>query len=47
LRTGRDERRETGYDFSSWYRKLVARKFDGSNARRKLGRAQVDDDIER
>ena len=30
-----------------WYRKLVAHKFDGSNARRKVGRPQVDDDIER
>ena len=29
-----------------WYRKLVAQKFDGSNARRKVGRPQVDDDIE-
>ena len=29
-----------------WYRKLVAQKFDGSKARRKLGRPQVDDDIE-
>ena len=29
-----------------WYRKLVARKFDGSKARRKVGRPQLDDDIE-
>ncbi len=29
-----------------WYRKLVAQKFDGSNARRKVGRPQLDDDIE-
>ena len=29
-----------------WYRKLVAQKFDGSKARRKVGRPQVDDDIE-
>ena len=29
-----------------WYRKLVARKFDGSKARRKAGRPQVDDDVE-
>src|ERR1700676_4555708 len=29
-----------------WYRKLVAEKFDGSKARRKVGRPQVDDDIE-
>jgi len=29
-----------------WYRKLVVRKFDGSKARRKVGRPQVDDDIE-
>jgi len=29
-----------------WYRKLVARKFDGSKARRKVGRPQVDDDVE-
>jgi len=29
-----------------WYRKLVARKFDGSKARRKVGRSQVDDDVE-
>jgi hypothetical protein len=29
-----------------WYRKLVTQKFDGSNARRKVGRPQVDDDIE-
>ena len=29
-----------------WYRKLVAQKFDGSNARRKVGRPQVDDEIE-
>jgi putative transposase len=29
-----------------WYRKLIAQKFDGSNARRKVGRPQVDDDIE-
>ena len=26
-----------------WYRKLVAQKFDGSKARRKVGRPQVDD----
>ena len=30
-----------------WYRKLVAQKFDGSKARRRVGRPQVDDDIER
>ena len=30
-----------------WYRKLVAQKFDGSKARRKVGRPQVDDDIGR
>src|SRR6266851_8316793 len=29
-----------------WYRKLVAQKFDGSKARRRIGRPQVDDDIE-
>jgi putative transposase len=29
-----------------WYRKLVARKFDGSKARRKVGRPQIDEDIE-
>ena len=29
-----------------WYRKLVAQKFDGSKARRKVGRPQVADDIE-
>jgi putative transposase len=29
-----------------WYRKLVAQKFDGSKARRKVGRPQVDDEIE-
>jgi putative transposase len=29
-----------------WYRKLVARKFDGSKTRRKGGRPQLDDDIE-
>jgi len=29
-----------------WYRKLVAQKFDGSNGRRKVGRPQVDDEIE-
>jgi putative transposase len=29
-----------------WYKKLVAQKFDGSKARRKVGRPQVDDDIE-
>jgi len=29
-----------------WYRKLVARKFDGSKVRRKVGRPKVDDDIE-
>jgi len=29
-----------------WYRKLVAGKFDGSKAHRKVGRPQVDDDIE-
>jgi putative transposase len=29
-----------------WYRKLVAQKFDGSKARRKVGRPRVDDDIE-
>jgi hypothetical protein len=29
-----------------WYRKLVARKFDGSKARRRVGRPQVDDDVE-
>jgi Homeodomain-like domain len=29
-----------------WYRKLVARKFDGAKARRKVGRPQVDDDVE-
>jgi len=29
-----------------WYRKLVARKFDGSKVRRKVGRPQVDDDVE-
>jgi hypothetical protein len=29
-----------------WYRKLVARKFDGSKARRKVGRPKVVDDIE-
>ena len=29
-----------------WYRKLVAQKFDGSKARRKVGRPPMDDDIE-
>ena len=29
-----------------WYRNLVAQKFDGSKARRKIGRPPVDDDIE-
>lgn len=29
-----------------WYRKLVAQKFDGSKARRKVGRPPIDDDIE-
>src|ERR1700674_3398735 len=28
-----------------WYRKLLTQKFDGSKARRKVGRPQVDDDI--
>jgi putative transposase len=30
----------------AWYRKLVAKKFDGSTARRKIGRPRVDGDIE-
>src|ERR1700676_3419127 len=30
-----------------WYRNLVAQKFDGSKARRKVGRPHLDDDIER
>ena len=30
-----------------WYRKLVARKFDGSKARRGPGRPRVDRDLER
>ncbi len=30
-----------------WYRKLIARKFDGSNARRYPGRPRGDPDIER
>ena len=29
-----------------WYRKLIAQKFDGSKARRKVGRPRVDEDIE-
>ena len=30
----------------SWYRKLVARKFDGSKSRRYPGRPRIDDEIE-
>ena len=30
-----------------WYRRLVARKFDGSKSRRYPGRPRIDDDIER
>ena len=30
-----------------WYRKLVAQKFDGSKARRKVGRPQIDGDSEK
>ena len=29
-----------------WYRKLVARKFEKSKARREIGRPQLEDDIE-
>ena len=29
-----------------WYRKLIAQKFDGSKARRQVGRPRVDEDIE-
>jgi len=29
-----------------WYRKLIAQKFDGSKARRKIGRPRVDEEIE-
>jgi putative transposase len=30
----------------AWYRRLVARKFDGSQARRGLGRPRIDQDVE-
>ena len=31
----------------SWYRKLIANKFDGSKSRRSVGRPKVDKDAER